>query len=96
MQVKTSQFGLSASSLRGRPTARGVRAVIRILLMHKAIQSSIRAVSVCWSGPARLPWLELDWFMDVSSRIAHLDLSSQQPWGSALRGCPGASSACRL
>uniref|UniRef100_A0A4W5REP7 Leucine-rich repeat kinase 1 n=1 Tax=Hucho hucho TaxID=62062 RepID=A0A4W5REP7_9TELE len=41
-----------------------------------------------WSG-LKLPWLELDWFMDVSSRISHLDLScnslstlpSVVPWG---------------
>ncbi|KAM4602503.1 leucine-rich repeat serine/threonine-protein kinase 1 [Polymixia lowei] len=46
------------------------------------------ALGVCWSG-LKLPWLELDWFMDVSSRIAHLDLSSNDlsalpsvvPWG---------------
>ncbi|XP_041640649.1 leucine-rich repeat serine/threonine-protein kinase 1 [Cheilinus undulatus] len=45
-------------------------------------------VSVCWSG-LQLPWLELDWFMDVSSRITVLDLSSNSltalpsvvPWG---------------
>lgn len=43
---------------------------------------------MCWSG-LQLPWLELDWFMDVSSRITHLDLSSNSlaalpsvvPWG---------------
>ena len=37
----------------------------------------------------QLPWLELDWFMDLSSRIVHLDLSwnllvalpSVLPWG---------------
>ncbi|XP_071001294.1 leucine-rich repeat serine/threonine-protein kinase 1-like, partial [Oncorhynchus clarkii lewisi] len=41
-----------------------------------------------WSG-LKLPWLELDWLMDVSSRISHLDLScnslsslpSVVPWG---------------
>ncbi|CAF95958.1 unnamed protein product, partial [Tetraodon nigroviridis] len=45
-------------------------------------------VSVCWSN-LQLPWLELDWFMDLSSRIVHLDLSSNclvalpsvLPWG---------------
>ncbi|KAM3876631.1 leucine-rich repeat serine/threonine-protein kinase 1 [Diretmus argenteus] len=45
-------------------------------------------LSVFWSG-LQLPWLELDWFMDVSARIAHLDLSSNSlgalpsvvPWG---------------
>lgn len=47
-----------------------------------------QAVSVCWRG-LQLPWLELDWFMDLSSRITHLDLSSNcltalpsvVPWG---------------
>ncbi|XP_063044904.1 leucine-rich repeat serine/threonine-protein kinase 1 isoform X2 [Engraulis encrasicolus] len=46
------------------------------------------ALSVQWSS-LKLPWLELDWFMDVSSRITHLDLSrnslgslpSVVPWG---------------
>lgn len=41
-----------------------------------------------WSG-LRLPYLELDWFLDVCSRITHLDLSSNSlaalpsvvPWG---------------
>ena len=50
--------------------------------------SSLQALSVQWSG-LKLPWLELDWFMDVSSRITHLDLSrnslsslpSVVPWG---------------
>ncbi|XP_040888792.1 leucine-rich repeat serine/threonine-protein kinase 1 isoform X2 [Toxotes jaculatrix] len=50
--------------------------------------SNKEAVSVCWSG-LQLPWLELDWFMDISSRITHLDLSSNSlaalpsvvPWG---------------
>lgn len=36
-----------------------------------------------------MPWLELDWFMDVSTSITHLDLSSNSlsalpsvvPWG---------------
>lgn len=48
----------------------------------------LQAVSVCWSC-LQLPWLELDWFMDLSSRIVHLDLSSNclvslpsvLPWG---------------
>ncbi|XP_029701634.1 leucine-rich repeat serine/threonine-protein kinase 1-like isoform X2 [Takifugu rubripes] len=47
-----------------------------------------QTVSVCWSH-LQLPWLELDWFMDMSSRIVHLDLSSNclvalpsvLPWG---------------
>ncbi|TSK53838.1 Leucine-rich repeat serine/threonine-protein kinase 1 [Bagarius yarrelli] len=45
-------------------------------------------VSVQWSG-LNLPWLELDWFLDVSSRITVLDVShnslsslpSVVPWG---------------
>ncbi|KAM9461021.1 leucine-rich repeat serine/threonine-protein kinase 1 [Clarias gariepinus] len=45
-------------------------------------------VSVQWSG-LKLPWLELDWFLDVSSRITVLDVShnglsslpSVVPWG---------------
>ena len=48
----------------------------------------MQAVRVCWSG-LQLPWLELDWFMDVSSRITHLVLSTNSlaalpsvvPWG---------------
>ncbi|XP_036399603.1 leucine-rich repeat serine/threonine-protein kinase 1 isoform X1 [Megalops cyprinoides] len=46
------------------------------------------ALSVCWSG-LKLPWLELDWFIDLSGRITRLDLSSNGlsslpsvvPWG---------------
>ncbi|XP_037553156.1 leucine-rich repeat serine/threonine-protein kinase 1 [Nematolebias whitei] len=46
------------------------------------------AVCVYWSG-LQLPFLELDWFLDVCSRITHLDLSSNSlttlpsvvPWG---------------
>ena len=41
-----------------------------------------------WSG-LKLPWLELDWFMDLSCRLTHMDLSSNAlgalpsmvPWG---------------
>ncbi|KAK7930497.1 hypothetical protein WMY93_006892 [Mugilogobius chulae] len=47
-----------------------------------------QSVCVRWSG-LQLPWLELSWFMDLSSRITHLELSSNQltslpsvvPWG---------------
>uniref|UniRef100_A0AAY4E7H3 non-specific serine/threonine protein kinase n=1 Tax=Denticeps clupeoides TaxID=299321 RepID=A0AAY4E7H3_9TELE len=46
------------------------------------------AVSVQWSG-LKLPWLELDWLMDLSCHITHLDLSNNSlktlpsvvPWG---------------
>uniref|UniRef100_A0A8C1DR23 Leucine-rich repeat kinase 1 n=1 Tax=Cyprinus carpio carpio TaxID=630221 RepID=A0A8C1DR23_CYPCA len=48
----------------------------------------LQAVHVDWSG-LKLSWLDLDWFMDVSSRITVLDLSrnclsslpSVVPWG---------------
>ncbi|KAL1271919.1 hypothetical protein QQF64_030935, partial [Cirrhinus molitorella] len=48
----------------------------------------LQAVHVDWSE-MKLPWLDLDWFMDVSSRITILDLSSNclsslpsvVPWG---------------
>ncbi|XP_028981151.1 leucine-rich repeat serine/threonine-protein kinase 1 isoform X2 [Esox lucius] len=51
-------------------------------------QGDGKLLCVRWSG-LKLPWLELDWFMDVSSRITHLDLScnslcalpSVVPWG---------------
>uniref|UniRef100_A0A8C9V6H9 non-specific serine/threonine protein kinase n=1 Tax=Scleropages formosus TaxID=113540 RepID=A0A8C9V6H9_SCLFO len=50
--------------------------------------ADVSALSVHWNG-LKLPWLELDWFMDLSSRITHLDLSNNSlsalpsvvPWG---------------
>ncbi|XP_033847563.1 leucine-rich repeat serine/threonine-protein kinase 1 isoform X2 [Periophthalmus magnuspinnatus] len=47
-----------------------------------------QSVRVSWSG-LQLPWLELTWYMDLSSQITHLELSSNQlsalpsvvPWG---------------
>ncbi|KAI2662978.1 Leucine-rich repeat serine/threonine-protein kinase 1 [Labeo rohita] len=53
-----------------------------------ADRTLLQAVHVDWSG-MKLPWLDLDWFMDVSSRITVLDLShnclsslpSVVPWG---------------
>ncbi|MGH0137117.1 UNVERIFIED_CONTAM: hypothetical protein FKN15_036561, partial [Acipenser sinensis] len=47
-----------------------------------------KTLSVQWSR-LKLPWLELDWFIDLSSRISQLDLSSNSltglpsviPWG---------------
>ncbi|KAK5935940.1 hypothetical protein CgunFtcFv8_021250 [Champsocephalus gunnari] len=62
--------------------------LLRLKLQEPTHSEGDEAVSVCWSG-LQLPWLELDWFMDVSSRIAHLDLSSNSlgalpsvvPWG---------------
>lgn len=52
------------------------------------MSTCVQAASVFWRG-LQLPWLELDWFMDLSSRITHLDLSSNcltalpsvVPWG---------------
>ncbi|RVE74987.1 hypothetical protein OJAV_G00027490 [Oryzias javanicus] len=62
-------------------------------LLRRRLQESNQSggdqtVSVCWGG-LQLPWLELDWFLDVSSRIVLLDLSSNRlaalpsvvPWG---------------
>ncbi|XP_054590342.2 leucine-rich repeat serine/threonine-protein kinase 1 isoform X2 [Nothobranchius furzeri] len=62
------------------------------LLKNKIQESSSssedEAVGVYWSG-LQLPFLELDWFLDVCSQITHLDLSSNSlatlpsvvPWG---------------
>ncbi|XP_054625561.1 leucine-rich repeat serine/threonine-protein kinase 1 isoform X3 [Dunckerocampus dactyliophorus] len=61
------------------------------LLRRRVVESTQdgeEALSVCWSG-LQLPWLELDWFVDVSSLITDLDLSSNSltslpsvlPWG---------------
>ncbi|XP_039980323.1 leucine-rich repeat serine/threonine-protein kinase 1 isoform X2 [Xiphias gladius] len=62
--------------------------LLRLKLQETPNREVEEAVSVCWSG-LQLPWLELDWFIDISSRIAHLDLSSNSlaalpsvvPWG---------------
>ncbi|XP_028257720.1 leucine-rich repeat serine/threonine-protein kinase 1 [Parambassis ranga] len=62
--------------------------LLRLKLQESSSGEGDEAVSVCWSG-LQLPWLELDWFMDISSRITHLDLSSNcltalpsvVPWG---------------
>uniref|UniRef100_A0A3P8N5J4 non-specific serine/threonine protein kinase n=1 Tax=Astatotilapia calliptera TaxID=8154 RepID=A0A3P8N5J4_ASTCA len=59
------------------------------LMDHPAFSKRIlRLKLVCWRG-LQLPWLELDWFMDVSAHITQLDLSSNclsslpsvVPWG---------------
>ncbi|XP_054916004.1 leucine-rich repeat serine/threonine-protein kinase 1 isoform X2 [Poeciliopsis prolifica] len=50
--------------------------------------NGVESVRVYWSG-LQLPYLDLDWFMDVCSQITHLDLSSNSlgvlpsvvPWG---------------
>nr|XP_046247302.1 leucine-rich repeat serine/threonine-protein kinase 1 isoform X2 [Scatophagus argus] len=62
--------------------------LLRLRLQETSTTGGEEAVSICWGG-LQLPWLELDWFMDVSSRITHLDLSSNSltalpsvaPWG---------------
>uniref|UniRef100_UPI0037E88571 leucine-rich repeat serine/threonine-protein kinase 1 n=1 Tax=Semicossyphus pulcher TaxID=241346 RepID=UPI0037E88571 len=62
--------------------------LLRLKLHETSNADGELAVSVCWSG-LQLPWLELDWFMDVSLSITHLDLSSNSlaalpsvvPWG---------------
>ncbi|XP_024117548.1 leucine-rich repeat serine/threonine-protein kinase 1 isoform X3 [Oryzias melastigma] len=62
--------------------------LLRRRLQGSNQSSGDQAVTVCWGG-LQLPWLELDWFLDVSSRIVHLDLSSNRlaalpsvvPWG---------------
>nr|XP_020479276.1 leucine-rich repeat serine/threonine-protein kinase 1 [Monopterus albus] len=64
------------------------RHLLRLKLEETSNTEGKEAVSVCWSG-LQLPWLELDWFMDMSSHITHLDLSSNSlvalpsvvPWG---------------
>uniref|UniRef100_A0A674NR35 non-specific serine/threonine protein kinase n=1 Tax=Takifugu rubripes TaxID=31033 RepID=A0A674NR35_TAKRU len=61
--------------------------LLRLRLQDSPVDGG-QTVSVCWSH-LQLPWLELDWFMDMSSRIVHLDLSSNclvalpsvLPWG---------------
>ncbi|XP_034413550.1 leucine-rich repeat serine/threonine-protein kinase 1 isoform X2 [Cyclopterus lumpus] len=62
--------------------------LLRLKLQETSNAEGEETVTVCWRG-LQLPWLELDWFMDVSSRITHLDLSSNSlaalpsvvPWG---------------
>ncbi|CAK6975851.1 leucine-rich repeat serine/threonine-protein kinase 1 [Scomber scombrus] len=62
--------------------------LLRLKLEETPNAEGEQAVSVYWSN-LQLPWLELDWFMDVFSQITHLDLSSNNlaalpsvvPWG---------------
>ncbi|XP_029946629.1 leucine-rich repeat serine/threonine-protein kinase 1 isoform X3 [Salarias fasciatus] len=62
--------------------------LLRLNIQEHRETDGDECVSVCWSG-LQLPWLDLDWFMDVSSRITQLDLSSNSlsglpsvvPWG---------------
>uniref|UniRef100_A0A8C5NAM6 non-specific serine/threonine protein kinase n=1 Tax=Gouania willdenowi TaxID=441366 RepID=A0A8C5NAM6_GOUWI len=58
------------------------------LLRLKFNSYSSKFINLCWSG-LQLPWLDLDWFIDISSRVVDLDLSSNSlvalpsvvPWG---------------
>ncbi|XP_071765006.2 leucine-rich repeat serine/threonine-protein kinase 1 [Centroberyx gerrardi] len=78
--------GFSSYTLMDHPAFS--KQLLRQKLQEASNTEGDEALSVCWSG-LQLPWLELDWFMDVSSRIAHLDLSSNSlgalpsvvPWG---------------
>uniref|UniRef100_A0A3B4B653 Uncharacterized protein n=1 Tax=Periophthalmus magnuspinnatus TaxID=409849 RepID=A0A3B4B653_9GOBI len=61
-----------------------------VLIDHPSFCKQLlrQSVRVSWSG-LQLPWLELTWYMDLSSQITHLELSSNQlsalpsvvPWG---------------
>uniref|UniRef100_A0A3B5BEW0 non-specific serine/threonine protein kinase n=1 Tax=Stegastes partitus TaxID=144197 RepID=A0A3B5BEW0_9TELE len=78
--------GFSSYTLMDHPAF--CKHLIRLKIQETSNAEGDKTVSVCWSG-LQLPWLELDWFMDVSSRITHLDLSSNSlaalpsvvPWG---------------
>ncbi|XP_067454140.1 leucine-rich repeat serine/threonine-protein kinase 1 isoform X1 [Thunnus thynnus] len=78
--------GISSYTLMDHPAFS--KHLLRLKLQETSNAEGVEAVSVCWGG-LQLPWLELDWFMDVSSRITHLDLSSNSlaalpsvvPWG---------------
>ncbi|XP_062246581.1 leucine-rich repeat serine/threonine-protein kinase 1 isoform X1 [Platichthys flesus] len=78
--------GFSSYTLMDHPTFS--KHLLRLQLQETSHGELKEAVRVCWSG-LQLPWLELDWFMDISSRITHLDLSSNSltalpsvvPWG---------------
>ncbi|KAM4596959.1 leucine-rich repeat serine/threonine-protein kinase 1 [Fundulus diaphanus] len=62
--------------------------LLRQKLHETSGENGVETVSVYWSG-LKLPYLELDWFLDVCSQITHLDLSSNSlgavpsvvPWG---------------
>uniref|UniRef100_A0A7N6BXJ9 non-specific serine/threonine protein kinase n=1 Tax=Anabas testudineus TaxID=64144 RepID=A0A7N6BXJ9_ANATE len=89
--VEIAQFllqngaGFSSYTLMDHPAFS--KQLLRLKLQETSTEGK-EAVRVLWSG-LQLPWLELDWFMDISSRITHLDLSSNcldalpsvVPWG---------------
>uniref|UniRef100_A0A8C5H8V1 non-specific serine/threonine protein kinase n=1 Tax=Gouania willdenowi TaxID=441366 RepID=A0A8C5H8V1_GOUWI len=62
--------------------------LLRLKVQETSDVDRDEAVSLCWSG-LQLPWLDLDWFIDISSRVVDLDLSSNSlvalpsvvPWG---------------
>lgn len=78
--------GFSSYTLMDHPAFS--KRLLRKRLQETPGEDGDNAVSVQWSG-LQLPWLELDWFMDVSSLITRLDLScnsltalpSVVPWG---------------
>ncbi|KAM6981427.1 leucine-rich repeat serine/threonine-protein kinase 1 isoform 2-T2 [Aplochiton taeniatus] len=78
--------GFSSYTLMDHPTFS--KLLLRQRLQETTDGEGDEALRVGWSG-LKLPWLELDWFMDVSSQITHLDLScnnlaalpSVVPWG---------------
>ncbi|XP_029977672.1 leucine-rich repeat serine/threonine-protein kinase 1-like isoform X3 [Sphaeramia orbicularis] len=78
--------GFSSYTLMDHPAFS--KRLLRLQLRENTNAGGDQEVVVCWSG-LQLPWLELDWFMDFSSRIVHLDLSSNSlaalpsvvPWG---------------
>lgn len=78
--------GFSSYTLMDHPAF--CKLLLRLKIQETSSAEGDKAVSVCWSD-LQLPWLELDWFMDVSSCITHLDLSSNSltalpsvvPWG---------------
>ncbi|XP_058485313.1 leucine-rich repeat serine/threonine-protein kinase 1 [Solea solea] len=78
--------GLSSYTLMDHPTFS--KHLLRLKLQDTSHTDVKEAVGVCWSG-LQLPWLDLDWFMDISCRLTDVDLScnalsslpSVLPWG---------------
>nr|XP_024655157.1 leucine-rich repeat serine/threonine-protein kinase 1 [Maylandia zebra] len=78
--------GFSSYTLMDHPAFS--KRILRLKLQETYEAEGDKVVSVCWRG-LQLPWLELDWFMDVSAHITQLDLSSNclsslpsvVPWG---------------
>ncbi|CAL8404626.1 unnamed protein product [Boreogadus saida] len=81
-----SGAGFSSYTLMDHPAFS--KQLLRQRLKQDTDAQGDEVLSVCWSG-LKLPWLELDWFMDLSCRLTHMDLSSNAlgalpsmvPWG---------------